>query len=336
MVFRFADLPLPIIQAPMAGGPSTPELAAAVSQAGGLGSLAAGYTSAEAMAGDITATRSLTARSIAVNLFVPEAHASDPHDVEAYAHALTPLARELDVPPIAIPTAGDDEYPQKLAALQDNPADVVSFTFGLPTAEQIALLRSLGTAIVLNATTPAEAAQALRLEPDALVLQGAEAGGHRAQYDQAADPADISLTHLLAAVAPTTTVPLIAAGGIASAGDVSRLLASGAAAVQVGTQFLLAHEAGTKPLHRQALESEQFTETTVTRVFSGRPARGLRNAFIDRMTTSEVVGYPEVHYLTSPLRAAAFTPDGINAWAGTGFASCRAASATEILTALTP
>jgi nitronate monooxygenase len=335
-MFRILDLDVPIVQAPMAGGPSTPELAAAVSAAGGLGSLAGGYQSPERMRADIAAVRALTDRPFGVNLFVPECRPADPRAVTAYALALEALAAELGVdPPVPTP-AGDDHYPEKVAGLIADPIPLVSFTFGLPGSEEVKALQNAGSAVVLNATTAEEAAAALTLGPQALVLQGPAAGGHRAQYDQFAEPADVPLATLLEAVAARTTVPLIAAGGIGASVDVRALLSAGASAVQVGTLFLTSAEAGTRPLHRKALLSGEFAETVVTRVFSGRPARALRNAFIDRMADSEVVGYPEVHYLTSPLRAAARDEHGINLWAGTGFTGCQEAPATDILAQLAP
>lgn len=336
MTFDLSDLSARVVQAPMAGGPSTPELVAAVSEAGGLGSLAAGYRTASAMAVEIAEVRGLTGRPFAVNVFVPEAHPSDPSAVEVYARALTPFAQDLGVPAPEPRPGGDDEYGEKIEVLTADPVPVVSFTFGLPAADEVAALQRAGSAVVLNATTPAEAEQALALDPDALVLQGPNAGGHRAQFDQRAQPSEVTLEELLAAVAQRTAVPLIAAGGIATGSEAARVLEAGASAIQAGTAFLLTEEAGTKALHRQALTSAAARETVVTRVFSGRPARGLRNAFIDRMSAHEIVGYPEVHHLTAPLRAAATDPDGINAWAGTGFAHCRRASAAVILADLTP
>lgn len=336
MTFRLTDLTHPIIQAPMAGGPSTPALVAAVSRAGGLGSLAAGYRTAADMVDEIAAVRRLTDRPFAMNVFVPEAHPSAPDDLDAYARALRPFAADLGVPEPEVRPAGDDEYGAKLAELLADPVPVVSFTFGLPTAEHVHALQGAGSAVVLNATTVAEAQAALALDPDALVLQGPLAGGHRAQHDQRAEPSELPLEALLDAVRGLTSVPLIAAGGLATRADVARVLEAGAHAAQAGTAFLLAEEAGTKPLHRQALEAGRSTETVVTRVFSGRPARGLRNAFIERMTPHSVIGYPEVHFLTSPLRAVAADPEGINAWAGTGYAHCRRASAAEILADLAP
>ncbi|GAA4285204.1 nitronate monooxygenase [Brevibacterium daeguense] len=335
-MLRLSDLEVPIVQAPMAGGPSTPGLVAAVSTAGGLGSLGGGYQSPERMRADIEAVRALTDRPFGVNLFVPEHRPSDAGAVAAYAAALEPLATELGVePPVPAP-AGDDHYREKVADLIADPVPLVSFTFGLPSREEVRALQEAGSAVVLNATTPEEATACLALDPQAVVLQGPAAGGHRAQHDQFAESSDVPLAILLEAIAGRTTVPLIAAGGIGASADVRALLSAGASAVQVGTLFLTSAEAGTRPVHRKALLSGEFTETVVTRVFSGRPARALRNQFIDRMAESEVVGYPEVHYLTSPLRAAARDGHGINLWAGTGFVSCREAPAADILAQLAP
>lgn len=336
MPIDLRDLLVPIVQAPMAGGPSTPELAAAVSNAGGLGSLAAGYRSVEDMKAEIAATRELTSHPFAVNVFVPEIHASDPADLEAYANELSAYARDMGIQVPELKPATDDSYHEKIEALIAGPVPVVSLTFGLPEQSIISDLQRAGSAVILNATSVAEANMALELRPQALVLQGTEAGGHRAQYDQSAPPSSVKTLDLVEAVANITDVPLIAAGGVSTADHTAQLLAVGAAAVQAGTAFLLAHEAGTKALHRQALESGEFTETVVTRAFSGRPARGLRNHFIDRMLPHEIVGYPEVNYLTGSIRGAATDAHVISAWAGTGFQQLRRASALEILNSLIP
>ena len=171
-------LTVPLVQAPMAGGPSTAALAVAVSDAGGLGMLAAGYKTVEAMAAEITQV-SGSARHYGVNLFVPEADPSDPQELTRYAAALAPLAEELGV---AAPAPGplvDDHYAAKLEHLVAHPVPVVSFTFGLPSSAHVARLRSVGSAVVLNATDPQEIAAAHALDPDAITVQGVEAGGHR-------------------------------------------------------------------------------------------------------------------------------------------------------------
>ena len=331
MTNPLTTLPVPVVQAPMAGGPSTPALAVAVARAGGLGMLAAGYKSTDAMAEEVREVAAHTDR-FGVNLFVPEKDPSDPAALADYARALAPPAAELDV---ATPQPGeyvDDEYPAKLAHLTAHPVPLVSFTFGLPTADDVARLRNAGSAVVLNATSADEVAAAARLRPDAIVVQGREAGGHRATHGQDTEPEDITTADLLVAARRATDIPLVAAGGITGRDDAAALLARGAAAVQVGTLFLTAVEAGTKPAHRAALLDGAHTETVVTRAFSGRAARALRNGFTDRMAAHEVTGYPQVHYMTAPMRAASSAdPEGLNLWAGTGAAACRETRAAEVV-----
>ncbi|MCT1455963.1 NAD(P)H-dependent flavin oxidoreductase [Kocuria rhizophila] len=331
MTIPLTTLPVPVVQAPMAGGPSTPALAVAVARAGGLGMLAAGYKSTEAMAGEVREIAAHTDR-FGVNLFVPEQDPSDPAALAAYARALAPVAAELGVPAPEPGAYVDDEYPAKLDHLTAHPVPLVSFTFGLPTADDVARLRNAGSAVVLNATSPDEVTAAARLRPDAIVVQGSEAGGHRATHGQAGQPEEITTAALLDAARELTDLPLVAAGGIAGRDDAAALLARGAAAVQVGTLFLAAREAGTKPAHRAALLDGAHTVTVVTRAFSGRAARALRNRFTDRMAAHQVTGYPQVHYMTAPLRAASSgDPEGLNLWAGTGAAACRETTAAEVV-----
>jgi len=324
-------LTVPLIQAPMAGGPSNAALAVAVSQAGGLGMLAAGYKTVEAMAAEIDDVRAGTL-NFGVNLFVPESDPSDPGRLAAYAAALASMALELG---LAAPEPGpfsDDHYAAKVDYLVANPVPLVSFTFGLPTADDVARLRSVGTEIVLNATDPEEISAADALHPDAIVVQGAEAGGHRATHGQAKEPSESSTHELVSLAREYTDRHVIAAGGVTSPEIAQNLLGAGASAVQVGTLFLTADEAGTKDAHKDALVNGQYRDTVVTRAFSGRAARALSNRFTERMAANQVVGYPQVHYMTAPLRAAsADNPEGLNLWAGSGFGACQARPAAEIV-----
>lgn len=322
---------VPLVQAPMAGGPSTPALAIAVARAGGLGMLAAGYKTPEAMAVEIEQVRSAVG-NFGVNVFVPESDPSDPGDLAAYARALAPLAAELGVDPPRPGEFSDDHYAAKLDHLVAHPVPVVSFTFGLPGEDDVARLRGAGSTIVLNATDAAEVAAAEALHPDAITVQGAEAGGHRATHGQAKRPAGIGAAELVAQAREVTRTPLIAAGGIADVAAARRVLAAGADAIQVGTLFLTSDEAGTKDAHRAALLDGGGRDTVLTRAFSGRAARALRNRFTERMAAHQVVGYPQAHYMTAPLRAAsAADPEGLNLWAGTGFAACRPGPARRVV-----
>lgn len=337
MAFDFRDLTRRVIVAPMAGGPSTPELAAAGSNAGALGFVAAGYLSAETLAERITATRRLTSGPIGVNLFVPQPSVATPQEIGFYAQALAGEAQRYGVG-LGEPRFDDDQWAAKLGVVLDLRPQLVSFTFGLPSPDECARLRAAGITVVGTVTTVAEARAAVSCGVDALTVQGPEAGGHRATFDPAAEPAEEPLEELLNAVLDTVDVPVVAAGGLATADDVAAVLDAGAVAAQSGTAFLLASEAGSSRVHRAALTDPQFGETTITKAFSGRYARGLRNRFITEHDARAPLAYPEVHHLTSPLRkasVAAGDPHGTNVWAGTGYRKLWSAPAAEIIAALT-
>lgn len=336
--FDIRGLRRPVIVAPMAGGPTTPELAAAGSTAGGLGFLAAGYLTADALAEKITATRGLTTEALGVNLFAVQPSAGTPEQIRAYAAELAGEAQRYGVA-LGEPRYDDDAWAAKLDVVLDLHPEVVSFTFGLPSEQEIARLRGAGITTVGTVTTPHEARLAVALGVDALAVQGPGAGGHRGTFDPAAAPASQPLDQLLAEVLDAVDVPVAAAGGLVSAADVAGVLAAGAVAAQMGTAFLLADEAGSSPVHRAALQSPEFTETVVTRAFSGRYARGLRNRFIAEHDTRAPLGYPEIHYLTSPVRkasVAAGDPQATNVWAGTGWRQAGPGSVAEIIDRVAP
>lgn len=348
------DIPLPelpIVLAPMAGGPSTPELTAAVSAAGGLGLLAAGYLAPEELSRRIAAVAAATDRDFGVNIFhptpAPEAPPAAAAAAEWSAHRSRLAAAFPDAPLPAAPRADDDGYAAKLGIALDSPAHCrwVSFAFGHPAAEEIDRLHAAGKAVALGATTLAGVRAAVAAGADAVVVQGIGAGGHRATVAGVDDPgADDPATApepaglVAAAAAAAGEVPVIAAGGVAGPADVARLRAAGAAAVQVGTLFLTAEEAGTKPAHAAALLRLADRPTTLTRAFSGRWARTIANEVTDRIPQAPAL-YPQLHHLTSPMRAAAAAagdPERLNLWAGAGFAACRVAPAAEILAGLLP
>lgn len=321
-----ADLAVPVALAPMAGGPSTPALAAAVSEAGGLGFLAAGYLTADAMAGDVAATRALTARPIGVNLFAePSGPPPDPPAVAAYAATLPG--------PLGEARRDDDDLEAKLAALLADPVAVVSFVFGCPGRPVVGALRERGIAVWVTVTTPEEAREARAAGADAIVAQGAEAGGHHGSFSDG-DGEPLGLLALLQLL--DTGRPVVAAGGIATRRGAAAALAAGAHAVQAGTAFLLCPEAGTHPAHRARLGGD--APTALTRAFTGRRARGIVNAF-QAQHHDAPSAYPELHHLTAPLRAAARRrgdADGFNLWAGQAHGLARAVPAREVVAALRP
>jgi nitronate monooxygenase len=335
--FDVRALSVPVIVAPMAGGPSTPQLAAAGTNAGGLGFVAAGYLSADALAERIAAARKLTSGPLGVNLFVAQPSAANAAEIEKYTAALAPDAERYDAKP-GNPVYTDDDWAAKVDVLLDVKPEVASFTFGLPTPEECQRLRDAGITTVGTVTSVHEADAAVDCGVDAVAVQGPGAGGHRGTFDPVAEPNAQPLSELLAATVARVSLPVIAAGGLMTANDVNRVIGAGAVAAQLGTAFLLSDESGSSPVHRAALQDSTFTETVVTKSFSGRYARGLRNRFVEDHEAQAPFGYPEIHYLTGPLRAAsvrAGDPHGTNIWAGTGFKSIRTGSVAEIMSALT-
>jgi len=334
---RFADLMrVPIVQAPMAGGGSRPELAAAVSAAGGLGFLAAGYKTAEQMHSEIAGARRLTSEPFGVNVFVPRPSVADPEAVAAYLAELEPEATRLGVD-IGEAVWEDDDWAAKLDVLRTDPVPVVSFTFGCPTKNEIAALQRAGSMVVVTVTTPREAALAAEAGADGLALQGIEAGGHRGSFgDPEGTEDDHGLLALISAVRATVDLPLIAAGGIMEARGVAAILAAGAGAAALGTAFLRSPESGASPTHKAALVDPRFTTTDVTRAFSGRRARGLVNRFMTDHPDAPVA-YPEINNATKALRRAAEeTGDAetLHLWAGQGFRLAKDIPADEIVEGL--
>jgi nitronate monooxygenase len=328
------QLEVPIVQAPLAGGPSTPELAAAVCNAGGLGFVAAGYRTPEALAEVLARTRTLTDRPFGVNVFAATGAPADPDVVRRYADALRPRAERAGVA-LGEPRFDDDAFDAKLALLLENPPAVVSFTFGCPPVETIARVRRAGSAVWVTVTDPDEAEQAVAAGTDALVVQGVEAGGHRGSFADREDRVDYGLLALLALVRARVDVPLVATGGIATGRGVAAVLAAGAAAAQIGTAFMRSPEAGTSAPHREALASAR--PTGLTRAFSGRLARGIVNRLQAEHSAGAPLAYPEVHHVTAPLRAhgrEAGDADVINLWAGQAHALAEERPAAEIVARL--
>jgi nitronate monooxygenase len=320
-MFRLSGLPTPIVQAPMAGGPSTVDLAAAVGAAGGLGFLAAGNQSPQDLADQVEALRSRTDAPFGVNLFLPQT----PPDSAAIGRYRAELAAEARHYGVDLPEPDpddDDHWHDKISYLVRQPVPVVSFTFGAPLAAVVSELHRVGTYVIGTVTSPSEARTAVARGVDALCVQGPEAGGHRGTHDQTAEPDVLPLLDLMRAVGAETSVPLIAAGGLATGEDIATAIATGARAVQLGTAYLRTPESGANPTYRAALTDPRFPTTVVTRAYTGRPARGLRNRFIDAHDATAPVGYPLINQLTRPLRAAAERqddPDGLAMWAGTGY-----------------
>jgi nitronate monooxygenase len=325
----------PVVAAPMAGGPTTPELVLAAAGVGSLGFLAGGYLTAEALGEQLSRVRAETGL-YAVNLFAPNPTPVDPAAYAVYRDLITIEAERYDVELPADPVEDDDDWRDKVDLLLDQPPPVVSFTFGIPDAPSLTAFRRAGSLLVQTVTSVDEGRRASEAGVDVLAVQAGAAGGHSGTLTPERVPTDRPLPELLAEVGAAVDLPLLGAGGIAGPADVTDALTAGADAAAVGTLLLLAHECGTSAAHRAGLRGHD-RQTDVMRAWTGRPARGLRNAFSDAYGALAPTGYPAVHHLTRPIRRAAAAtadPERVNLWAGTGFRAARQAPAAEILTGL--
>ncbi|MGW7197755.1 nitronate monooxygenase [Streptomyces chryseus] len=323
----------------MAGGASSPQLVAAVCEAGGLGFLAAGYKTADGMYEEIKQLRGLTSRPFGVNLFMPQPSHVDPAAVDVYRHQLAGEADWYDTPLGEPDNCADDGYEAKLAILIDDPVPVVSFTFGCPTRSVLDAFAKAGTLTVVTVTTPEEAQAAQWAGADALCVQGIEAGGHQGTHrdDPKNDGSGIGLLSLVAQVRETVQLPIVAAGGLMRGAQIAAVLALGADAAQLGTAFLVCPESGANVLHKQAMTNPLFVRTELTRAFSGRPARGLVNRFMREHGPYAPAAYPQVHHITSGLRKAAAKAgdaQGMALWAGQGHRMAREMPAGQLVEVL--
>jgi len=332
-VTGFLESELPVVAAPMAGGPTTVALVGAVLGAGGFPFLAAGYKTAEAMGAEVRRVREFGG-AFGVNLFVPGWDAVDPAAFRAYAAELAPEAASLGADLNPEPVLDDDDaWPDKLAFLLAEPVPVVSLTFGLPDPREIAALQHVGSRVLATVTSAAEAKAAHAAGVDGLVVQAPAAGGHSGMHELRT-LSEVSAADLVREVKAAADLPIVAGGGVRTPDDIRTLLQAGAEAAAVGTLLLRTEESGASQTHKDALADPAFTETTITHAFTGRPARGLRNGFIDRHEATAPYGYPAIHHLTRPMRQAAAKAgdaDRLHLWAGTGFRAAREGSAADVV-----
>lgn len=329
----------PIVQAPMAGGATTPELVAAVSNAGALGSFAGATLSPDAILDNVRRIRSLTSRPFNVNLFV----LAEPHPTEAaLAHAqqlLAPFRESLGLGP-ARPLAkfAEDGREQRAAVLEAAPP-VVSFAFNVLDAATVAQFKRVGSLVIGTATTVAEARAWEQAGADFVCAQGAEAGGHRGTFIGDFEQGAIGTMALVPQVAAAVKIPVIAAGGIMDGRGIAASLILGADAAQLGTAFLCCPESGIHPVWKQAVSEAHDNSTRLTRAFSGRYARGIVNEFMDRMRPFEgdLPEYPVQNALTAEMRRVAATqnrPELMSLFAGQGAGMSRVMPAAALVQTL--
>jgi nitronate monooxygenase len=328
----------PIIQAPMAGGPTTPELVSAVGEAGALGCFGHTFTDADVMRQDAAAVRARTNRPFGLNLFTTPIPAEPP--VEAQRPAIEALRvelqrRSLAVPERVPPPYGPNFARQIEAVFEIRPAVFTTHLGDLPT-ETLVRLRDLGVRIGAGATSVREARLLEGLGVDFLIAQGAEAGGHRGTFLGDPQHAMTGTLALVRQVVRAVRVPVVAAGGIMDGAGLAAVLALGAQAAQLGTAFVVCMESGATTTHKKAIASMDGDNTTVTRAFTGKPARAVRNQLTD---AAEREGWPVLPFpiqgkLTAPLRIAsdqASSPDHIAAWSGQAGSLARPLPAVELV-----
>jgi len=327
---------IPLIQSPMAGGLSTPALVAAVANAGGLGSIGAAYMSSAQLEQEVAEIRKRTAGPFAINLFAGGEQPADPLRAALVTPALKAFRRELGIseePPAPAPRAHDDRF-ERVLKLQPR---AFSFTFGIPPPEQLRALRAQSILIIGTATNLPEAQALEEAQVDAICAQGAEAGGHRGTFIGPVESGLVPTAELVPLLIRGVHTPIIAAGGLMDGQAISRALSWGAAAVQLGTAFLNCAEAGTPPAYRNALTAGPGRETVITRAYSGRYARAIRNRFTDAFAQKEVAPYPQQQQLTQEIRSAATRQsraDLMQMLVGEGAPRVRALSAAELIAIL--
>jgi len=328
----------PIIQAPMAGGGDTPELVAAVSEAGGLGFIGAAYLTPDQIVEAARTVRSRTSRPFGINLFAPLPAPVPPGDSGPALDRVAPYFAELGLPAPTAPALPRDVFAEQLAAVLETEATAFSFTFGMPGPDDLRAIRGRGMVLVGTATTVDEAVALEAAGFDAVIAQGGEAGGHRGTFATPFEQAMIGTMALVPQVVDAVSVPVIASGGIMDGRGIAAALMLGAGAVQMGTAFLTCNEAGISEAYKLAILGAREYETRVTRAFSGRPARGIVNRFMAEVeqgkTDDAILPFPLQNALTRPLRTAAGKqgkPEFLSLWAGQGVRLARRQSAAELV-----
>ena len=321
-VLDLFGIELPILQAPMAGA-STPQMAIEVGKAGGLAALAAAMLTPEQLAGAVATIRTASSAPLNVNFFCHTPPAHDPQALITWQMRLSPYYAEMGLDPAASAPAGgrapfDDAYCREVERLKP---EVVSFHFGLPEQALLERVRATGARIIASATTVAEARFLESRGCDAVIAMGVEAGGHRGNFLTHDMASQIGTFALVPQIADAVSVPVIAAGGIGDGRGVAAAFMLGASAVQVGTAYLFSPEATVKPWHRKALEVAESDATSLTNIFTGRPARGILNRVMREVgpLTPDAPAFPLAGGALAPIRAkmeATGSGEFSNMWSG--------------------
>ncbi|MEH6986592.1 MULTISPECIES: NAD(P)H-dependent flavin oxidoreductase [Bacillales] len=333
------DIKYPIFQAPMAGGMTTPQLISEVSNCGGLGNMGAGYMSPDEIREDIKQIRKLTDRPFGVNLFVPDLDVSvNSDDISSMGNVLERYSSELGMEVKSTLPKKDYAalYKKQLDVLMGERVPVCSFTFGIPDSAFISELKKQGTMIIGTATNVNEAVEWEEAGADIIVVQGFEAGGHRGTFHRE-ESGMIGSMALIPQAADAVSCPVAAAGGIMDARGMAAAMILGAAGVQLGTAFLTCRESGAHSLYKHALLNAREDQTAVTKAFSGKPARGIRNRFMEEMKGVQPLPYPLQNDMTAPIRKHAAKlerPEFMSLWAGQGVGMAKEVTVKELMTRL--
>lgn len=334
-----AIFPIPIIQGPMAGGANTPAMVAAVSNAGGLGSIGASMLSLDTIRAQVAEVRRLTSKPFMLNFFVQGMPSPSQQEVERAVGLLRPVWSSLGWPELPMPAKWCEDFAAQFELLLELKPAVASFTFNILQAAQVKRLHDAGIFVIGTVTTVEEALAWQAAGADAIVASGVESGGHRGTFIGEQSAATLEAIPLLAAVLEAVRIPVISAGNIMTGRDIRERLALGAAAVQMGTAFLVTDESGVPAVYKQRLLAAQGNPTRLTRAISGRYARGIENRFMLQMAEVEadVPAYPIQNALTGSIRAEAAKrgdPELLSLWAGTGVARSRAMPAAKLMQTL--
>jgi len=331
----------PVIQAPMAGGADTPELVAAVCNAGALGFIGAGYSTPEQIAELAKSVRGQTKHPFGLNLFAQTPAPEAPRNVDAVLQGVAPFFAELGLPAPTAPAMPSITFSEQLAAVLETDSSFFSFTFGIPSTGPIQALKRRGIFVLGTATTVDEAVELEKAGVDAIVAEGSEAGGHRGTFSGDFTAGLVGTISLVPQIVDAVRIPVIASGGIMDGRGIAAALALGASAVQMGTAFLTCKESGVPESYKEAILTSPESETRITRAFSGRPARGIINRFLTTFESDEaaqsILPFPLQNALTRPLRNAARNQNRaefLSLWAGQGVRLARRQSAAELISRL--